>query len=87
MGIFSDQEGGCPDCVRGHPTGAQCLLCMRKIARDPLQYGSAEQKTKLLKKLNADETARAEWKASLTEIKSLPPNGKTSGCHSAPIRD
>ena len=57
---LSDQVGGDPDVVRAHPGGAQCRLCLRVTAGDPLSFKTEEQKQEEEAKAKKDDESRAK---------------------------
>ena len=59
---MSDQVGGDPEAVRAHPGGAQCRLCLRVIAGDPLSFKTEEQRQEEEAKIKKDDESRAKWK-------------------------
>ena len=48
--LFHDQEQGSTDCERAHPTGIQCKLCLRAIAREQHLVETDKDKEDLEKK-------------------------------------
>ena len=52
--MFAELDGGDVRCVRRCPTGAQCCLCVRHIARDPIRFDSDEAKKRILEETPPD---------------------------------